>query len=208
MARTQALTRAQSERWLKLGKPKTFKWRGKVIEGPTLDMFQNVEQMWRGGVIYAHEIEKAEKHIEVLQEKLDATQEKLKELQAKAVALWKKDETSAHELGGLLWEIKALMKHGDFHKWWTRAGLSQARVSYCMRVAAPEGDKVKAAKEKVRQTPRAKAFSLVNDKLSKLWELASENNTQKANELFQEIIAEIKERFIANLKTKTMAANA
>jgi cell fate (sporulation/competence/biofilm development) regulator YmcA (YheA/YmcA/DUF963 family) len=140
--------------------------------------------------------------------------DELEELQKEALRLWKADKKSALAVGKILVKVQekmASMPHGAFKRWWVAEGLQKNRVSYCMRLASPKGNKVKESKERRARTPRAVAFSLVNDKLQKLWKLGEENNTQKANELYQEIISEIKERFIANLKKsalKTMAATA
>jgi hypothetical protein len=45
------------------------------------------------------------------------------------------DENSL-ELGHALNAIKARMKHGEFKKYWTAAGLKKNRVDYCTRLAA------------------------------------------------------------------------
>jgi hypothetical protein len=70
-------------------------------------------------------------------------------LKAHALTLWKADNSHAKELGYALLEVRAALKyqHGNFKKWWQENKLSQARVSYCMRLAS---GKVAAAKAKQR----------------------------------------------------------
>lgn len=70
-------------------------------------------------------------------------------LKAKAITLWKADNSHAWELGMALLAVRAALtyQHGAFKKWWQENELSQARVSYCMRLAS---GKVEAAKEKQR----------------------------------------------------------
>jgi hypothetical protein len=137
--------------------------------------------------------------------------DELQDLQEEAVRLWRADGKSALALGKVLVKVQEKMAglhRGAFKRWWVSEGLEKNRVYYCIRLASPKGNKVKESKERRARTARAVAFSVVNDKLQKLWKLGEESNTQKANELLQEIVAEIKERFIANLKTKAMAASA
>lgn len=130
-------------------------------------------------------------------------------LQNKAVTLWKRDESNAKELGTVLLQIKTIIGHGKFTAWFTKAGLEQNRVSYCMRLAAPEGNKVQAAKERVKKTPRAKALRIVLKKLAKLYDVAEEGDAEKAKELFREIRADIEARFLVALeKSKAKAAAA
>jgi hypothetical protein len=130
-------------------------------------------------------------------------------LQQQAVKIWNDDKRTARELGRVLNKVQDVMikmGRGAFQKWWTSAGMEKNRVYYCMRLVSPKGDKVKESKDRRRRSPKAVAFSLINEKLSKLWKLAEGNETQEAKVLFDQIIAEIKERFIA--KPKAMAASA
>jgi hypothetical protein len=68
-------------------------------------------------------------------------------LQAHALKLYEADNCHAKELGYALLKVRAALKHGDFKKWRLENKLSQARVSYCMRLAS---GKVAAAKAKQR----------------------------------------------------------
>lgn len=56
---------------------------------------------------------------------------------AHALELWKEDNSHAKELGLALLQLRAALrsKHGAFKLWWQSYKLSQARVSYCMRLA-------------------------------------------------------------------------
>ena len=133
---------------------------------------------------------------------LKAVSNEVVALQEKAITLWKKDKSNAEELGKVLLQIKAVLKHGEFTKWWTKAGFEQNRVSYCLRLAAPDGDKVQAAKERTKKTPRAKAFAVVNDKLAKLYKLSESAKDKEAKELYEEICEEIRERFLKQVVIK------
>jgi hypothetical protein len=138
-----------------------------------------------------------------LEAKVETQKEaKLQSLQNTAVALWKKEQSNTVELGKSLLAIKAMVDHGEFKKWWTKEGMNQGRVSYCMRVADPKGNKVKEAKEKTQSTPRAKALGAVNKKLAQLWSLAEAGEGQKARELFDEVVAEIRARFMPKAKAQ------
>ena len=58
-------------------------------------------------------------------------------LQKRTLELWKADQCSARELGKSLITLRDAMKdaHGDFAKWFRKAGLSENRVYYCIRLA-------------------------------------------------------------------------
>jgi hypothetical protein len=129
-----------------------------------------------------------------------AVSEEVVALQDKAVALWKKDESTAKELGTLLLQIKAIVGHGAFTKWFTKAGLEQNRVSYCVRLAAPEGNKVQAANERVKKSPRARALRTVLKKLAALYDVAEAGEREKAKELLKEITEMINEKFMPKAK--------
>jgi hypothetical protein len=77
------------------------------------------------------------------------TEKQVNGLKARALNLWKADKSHAKELGLALLDVRAAMKyrHGNFKKWWTENKLSQARVSYCMRLAL---GKVADAKDRQR----------------------------------------------------------
>jgi len=79
------------------------------------------------------------------------TEEQIAALKAHALKLWKADTSHALELGLALLAVRAALPHGAFKPWWKQNNLSQARVSYCMRLA--EG-KVAAAKAKQRTLER------------------------------------------------------
>jgi hypothetical protein len=90
-------------------------------------------------------------------------------LQARALDLWHADEDHAQALGAALLDVRRAMKHGMFKKWWQNNKLSQARVSYCMRVAQ---NKVAAAKAKRQSSENRKvkeASQLVTGKLNHLF---------------------------------------
>jgi hypothetical protein len=73
------------------------------------------------------------------------SQEKIAALQNQALKLWHADNNHAKKLGLALVAVRAAMPHGAFTPWWKEQGLTQARVSYCMRLAS---NKVAEAKEK------------------------------------------------------------
>jgi hypothetical protein len=57
-------------------------------------------------------------------------------LQKDVLRLWKSDNDSARELGKALITLRDAMKgtHGDFAAWFRKAGLSENRVYYCIRL--------------------------------------------------------------------------
>lgn len=173
---------------------------------------------WKAG---GRDLKEAEKLgiMAVLYEHEPLTQEYMKDAAARAqelelepaqqevLRLWREDKRTAKDLGKALCNVQKLMtKRGAFKNWWMSEELEKNRVYYCMRLVSKDGDKVKASKERRRRSPKAVAFNLVNEKLSKLWKLSEEGDTKEADALLKEIIDEIKERFIA--KPKTMAASA
>jgi hypothetical protein len=84
------------------------------------------------------------------------TPKQITALKARALQLWKADDSSAKELGLALLAVRAALKHGVFKKWFLANNLSQARVSYCMRLAQ---NKVTAAKAKRARDPQRIAMS-------------------------------------------------
>jgi hypothetical protein len=200
--------KAQWEEWDKQGRPEgTFKYRGKTVPSPLPGMFDGVTLSGRGvRTLTPAELAKQKEKIEAQQAKAET---ELKALQTRALSLWKKDESCAKELGTVLLKIKALLPHGEFTKWWTAEGLAQARVSYCMRVAAPEGDKTKAARQQAKESPRAKTLAMFNKKVAQLYDVSAKGDADKALDLFQRIVEELKERYEALLaKPKAAAASA
>ena len=85
--------------------------------------------------------------------------------------------------------------------------MEKNRVNYCMRLVSKDGDKVKTGKERLRRSPKAVAFGEVNDKLSRLWKLkeSEEYSAKEAGKLLEEILDEIKDRF---MKPKARGASA
>ena len=71
----------------------------------------------------------------------------------RALELWRSDQSSAMELGLAVLAVRAALhnRHGAFKKWWQDNKLSQARVSYCMRLAS---GKVATAKAQRRTMER------------------------------------------------------
>jgi len=120
-------------------------------------------------------------------------EKEISDLQQKALVLWKTDQSNAHELGKLLLQIKALLPHGEFKKWWTKENLSQARVSYCMRLASPKGDKVAAAKKKAKKSHRTVFLHTVTTSFRELYEIARAGDKQRTEELLEQVVAEIRE---------------
>ena len=97
------------------------------------------------------------------------TRQQIARLQARALKLWKADNSHAYELGLALLHVRKAMKRGDFKPWWQSKGLVQSRVSYCMDLA-------KGALKKRRSKPipdwrrqAAEATQSVNKKLNKLF---------------------------------------
>lgn len=134
--------------------------------------------------------------------------EQLVDLKEKALNLWKKDETTAKELGDTLRAIKKLLPHGEFGKWCRKEKLDQNRVSYCMRLA--EG-KVAEAKAKAKTSPRTKALLTITKKLRKLYDLAESGDEEKlrqAKALLKEIDDEIEEKFFKKPVAIAKAAGA
>ena len=66
------------------------------------------------------------------------SEEEIQGLKARALELWRSDQSSAMELGLAVLAVRAALRnrHGAFKKWWQDNKLSQARVSYCMRLAS------------------------------------------------------------------------
>jgi hypothetical protein len=81
------------------------------------------------------------------------TVEQIADLKAHALELWNADNRRAQELGFALLEVRSALQsqHGAFKKWWQENKLSQARVSYCMRLAS---GKIASAKAKQRTLER------------------------------------------------------
>jgi hypothetical protein len=208
MARSKpkGITTSQFDEWVKQGRPEdTFLYRGKTLQAPMPGIY---EGLMRGGSTRLHRIDPVK--LKVLQEQVEAAQEKqatdLKDLKAEAVSLWKKDNSHACKLGEVLLKIKSLLKHGEFTKWWTEAEFSQARVSYCMRLAAPEGDKVKTSKDKAKKSPRTKAVSSISKKVAALYDaIAKESDNETLEQIIDEIITEVKE-FMLTVERKKPAA--
>src|SRR5271157_1494452 len=112
-------------------------------------------------------------------------------------------ELSVSHLGVCLLAVKVRMPHGAFKAWWQQIGMTQARVSYAMRVAF---GKVKAAKEKREASPRAKALRDVGNLLAKLYDLGQRHaktpadtteNRERMEKLCERIVGMIRQKFIA-----------
>jgi hypothetical protein len=102
-----------------------------------------------------------------LKNKPKYSKQEINRLQAHALKLWREyDEQPARDLGNALLDVRKVMEHGDFAKWWKRNKLSQARVSYCMRVAL---NKVAVAKEKREADKKTKASQFVTQKINVLF---------------------------------------
>jgi hypothetical protein len=112
-------------------------------------------------------------------------------------------ETNTRVLGVRLLEVKVRMPHGAFKAWWQQMGMTQARVSYAMRVAF---GKVKAAKEKREGSPRAQALREVGSLLAELYDLGGrgknkadiEENRERMERLYERIVGIIRQRFIVS----------
>lgn len=79
------------------------------------------------------------------------TKKEVATLKAHALELYRADESHAKELGHALLDVKAALRgtgKGSFEKWWKEHKLSQARVSYCMRLA-----RGKVAEAKTKRSP-------------------------------------------------------
>src|SRR5580765_2234333 len=90
-----------------------------------------------------HKEQQNRKAVQQQQAKPKYTQQEIEEVQSHALELYHADQNHAQELGQALLRVKAVLPHGLFNTWWRNNKLSQARVSYCMRLAQ---GKVKAAK--------------------------------------------------------------
>jgi len=106
-------------------------------------------------------------------------------------------------LGLRLLEVKVRMPHGAFKAWWRQEGMTQARVSYAMRIAF---GKVKAAKEKREASPRTKALRDVGNLLARLYDMgqrpakdaaALAEFRERMEKVYEKIMALVRQRFIA-----------
>lgn len=90
---------------------------------------------------------------------IEPTKSDVRELQAKATALYHADETSALMLGIALEAVRKVMPKRTFFTWWKdEKGWTQARVSYCLRVAQGKNKKAPLAGRKRTGNAQAKSF--------------------------------------------------
>lgn len=108
------------------------------------------------------------------------TTEQIGKLKTRALELYEADQNNAMELGGALRDVKKALPHGEFNKWWRKEKLSQARVSYCLRLAQ---GKVAAAKLRISQTPERAVMSEIRQNVSGFLQFCS--NEKSAQTLDQ-----------------------
>ena len=79
-------------------------------------------------------------------------------LQRRVLELWKADQSSALELGKALVTTRDAMRdaHGDFAEWFDKAGLSENRVYYCIRLAEGKIAKSKEDKQNAKEEEKPK----------------------------------------------------
>ena len=133
-----------------------------------------------------------EKIQEKVQAKLEKHEEKLEDLKNQALKLYEEHvehEKSSLQLGRVLVKIRTMTGHGDFTKWWKKEKLTQARVSYCLRLAQ---GKIPPPDER-KQSPRAKVLSSIGKKVAALYDaIAKETDKETLDGMIAKVVAEIK----------------
>lgn len=92
-------------------------------------------------------------------------------LKARALTLWRADNSHAMELGKALLAVRAALRkqHGAFKEWWQDNRLVQSRVSYCMDLAKGTLGKRKTKAKSAEYKHAAKATHLVSKRLNELF---------------------------------------
>jgi len=184
----EGFTKPQFDAWVEQGRPEgTFEYRGKKIESPIPGLYGFLERKGGQDLYRPDQLEKMKEKIEATQAKIV---DELKTLKAEALKLWEKDNSHARELGEVLVKIRdKSATRGDFKDWWTEAGFTQSRVSYCLRVAE---DKVIPAKRAAKNSPRTVVLSSIGKKLSDLYTaIEKESSTETIEKLVEEIVADV-----------------
>jgi hypothetical protein len=185
----KGITHAQYEKWNKLGRPETFTYRGKTID---TRMFKTIY-----GTDYADNITGLVMTPKELKAAYEKSESKLSGLQKEALELWKKDESHAHKLGTVLHQIKVLLPHGAFGKWCEEEGLTQSRVSYCLQLAHPEGDKVAASKKRLKLSPRTRTITTFVGNLRALYDAMEKRDADLAEGLYKDLRQQLDEMLAA-----------
>jgi len=159
--------------WTAAGRPDKWKWKHAT---PPLDFFNK-------------QVTELDKKNAAIEQKM--VSEAVTNLQEEALALYKKDESNAHKLGTLLLDIKKLLPKGRFTKWCKKEGLEQSRVSYCMRVADPEGNKVKKANQRRKNDVRYKVLARYKNTIRDFWDAKEKRDLPTCVKLYEEIHAEL-----------------
>jgi hypothetical protein len=97
-------------------------------------------------------------------------------LQRRVLELWKADQSSALELGKALVTTRDAMRdaHGDFAEWFDKAGLSENRVYYCIRLAEGKIAKSKEHKQNAKKEEKQKEQPAAEPLLTtEVWQLLS-----------------------------------
>jgi hypothetical protein len=114
-------------------------------------------------------------------------------LKARALKLWKADNTHAMEFGKALLAVRAALRgqHGAFRKWWEDHRLVQSRVSYCMDLAKGKLGIRKIKAKAATNTRAAKASREVGKKLNGLFlSCTRATNVDAIRALLKETIGE------------------
>jgi hypothetical protein len=161
--------------WTAADRPANWKWR---YATPALPFFDKV----------VNELDKR-----TAAEEQQVVSEKVVALQEEALALYKKDESNAKRLGKVLLDIRDLLKpvRGAFTKWWTFEGLDQNRVSYCMMLADPEGNKVTKAKKEREKKLRFRVLSRYKTTIRDFWDAKERRDLKTCEKLYGEIHTEM-----------------
>jgi hypothetical protein len=184
----EGFTQPQYDAWVEQGRPEgTFEYRGKKIESPIPGLYGLLERKGGQDLYRPDQLEKMKEKIEATQDKIAS---ELKKLKAEALKLWEKDSSHARELGEVLVKIRdKSATRGDFKDWWTEAGFTQSRVSYCLRVAE---DKIVPAKRKTKESPRFVVLSSIGKKLSDLYSaIEKDDSAETIEKLVEEIVKDV-----------------
>jgi hypothetical protein len=97
------------------------------------------------------------------------TMQQITVLKARALKLWRTDKGHAKDLGVALLKVRNAIGHGNFKLWWEKHNLSQARVSYCMRLALGKVAVAKAKRQSRENKQAKEASKFVTKKLNHLF---------------------------------------
>jgi hypothetical protein len=116
------------------------------------------------------------------------TEQQIAALQKRALKLWRADtaalkqsDDTAAQLGRVLIEVRDALRwtHGSFKQWWQKNEFTQARVSYCMRLAQ---GKVATAKFRLARSPQRVAVTNVKKEVAEFLKYCANQNAMQTVE--------------------------